>query len=235
MLLLSTSTILGLVHGGQLASCPGLWYLVRTGDTGISIASTFSYLGCTYPNLVSANPSVNFNTPNLAATYQYICVPYSYPLQTTSSTRFTPVTFTLSPTVQPTFHTVTAATTQATAQSTGSIQCRCCSNYAINQGDTCFDLVNRYLGGQSSMNSFLISNPNINCANLQIGQRICIPGYSSKPSGGLSCTRTYNIKGGDICNTIVRNLGISLANLYACNPGINAGCTNLSHEGVLKY
>jgi hypothetical protein len=233
LLLLSTTTILSFASG-QLSQCPGFYYLVRTGDTGPSIAASFSYLGCTYPLLVSYNPLVNFNVANLAATYQYICVPGS----TTSSrpaSSSSPATFTYSP-VQPTFPTVTASTMiPAQTTVTGSNQCRCCSNYAILQGDTCYDIVNRYLGGQSAMNSFLISNPGINCAHLQIGQRICIPGYSSKPSGGYACSRSYSVVNGDICHSIATNLKISVANLYACNPSINSGCTNLLHGQVLKY
>jgi hypothetical protein len=47
----------------------------------------------------------------------------------------------------------------------------CDKSYTIKSGDTCWQISNNI--GQS-LQSFLSLNPNLNCANLQIGQIVCI-------------------------------------------------------------
>ncbi|OCK81426.1 carbohydrate-binding module family 50 protein [Lepidopterella palustris CBS 459.81] len=54
-----------------------------------------------------------------------------------------------------------------------------------------------------------------------IQRRYC-PAYDS------SCTQTYVVQSGDICNKITGTYGISLANFYQWNPGVhNPSCDNL--------
>jgi hypothetical protein len=43
------------------------------------------------------------------------------------------------------------------------------------------------------------------------------------------------VSSGDICHSISQSLRITLANLYACNSGINSGCSNLQPGQIIKY
>ena len=54
------------------------------------------------------------------------------------------------------------------------------------------------------------------------------------PVGNSVCTKTYTVQSGDICYTILDRVGgITLQQLYALNPAINSGCTNLQPGQVL--
>ena len=60
------------------------------------------------------------------------------------------------------------------------------------------------------------------------------PTAAPVPIGNSVCTRTYTVQSGDICYTILDRVGgISLQQLYALNPAINSGCTNLQPGQVL--
>lgn len=214
-------------------SCPGVYYVIRQGDTLASIASSFSYLGVTQASLVAANPNVNLNMSNLYLYYQLVCIP------TTGVTGTTTSTGTTTTTRSPIF-----TTTRTPTNNNGGYSC---SYYSVVSGDTCYDLINRYLGGQAYASYFYAANPNINCNNLQIGQSICLPVSSNNPtttstytttnsgSGSYACSRYYTVSYGDICLTIVNALRITLPNLYACNPGINGACSNLVPGQILRY
>ncbi|KAF7343541.1 hypothetical protein MSAN_01974600 [Mycena sanguinolenta] len=62
------------------------------------------------------------------------------------------------------------------------------------------------------------------CANLGIGQILCL---SSSGSSGGGCTSTYTVVSGDTCAAIEAKTGVSDSQLYAANPLINSGCTSM--------
>ncbi|KAF9547767.1 hypothetical protein CPC08DRAFT_823609 [Agrocybe pediades] len=49
----------------------------------------------------------------------------------------------------------------------------------------------------------------------------------------IDCSRTYKVKAGDICLSIAQRNGVSLSSIFAQNPSINQGCTNLQIGQVL--
>jgi len=48
------------------------------------------------------------------------------------------------------------------------------------------------------------------------------------PALGQSCTLSYTVKSGDICDSISANNDVSTYQLAVLNPSINPGCTNIS-------
>lgn len=49
----------------------------------------------------------------------------------------------------------------------------------------------------------------------------------SGPTGTPVCTKTYTAEPGDYCFLIATEFGITVQNLVAYNPNVNAGCTNI--------
>lgn len=98
-----------------------------------------------------------------------------------------------------------------------------CVQYVVQAGDICYNIAQSYGISLDDLESW---NPGINCANLQIGQVICVsdPDAPSPPPPAGGCIE-YTVQAGDICYTIAQTYGISLEDFYSYNPGIN--CNNL--------
>ena len=74
-----------------------------------------------------------------------------------------------------------------------------------------------------------MANPGIinpQCSNLRIGQTLCLGVVSHQ------CYKVYTVKSRDYCVKIAKKIGISVQQLYAKNPNINPGCTNLKVDEV---
>ncbi len=90
--------------------------------------------------------------------------------------------------------------------------------HTIRPGDTLFRLSQQF--GGVSVEAILRANPGINPNNLQIGQRICIPGAVAPmppcPNGFF-----YTIKaGGDTLFNLGQQFGVSVDEIIRANPGI---------------
>ena len=91
--------------------------------------------------------------------------------------------------------------------------------YNVNPGDTLLSIAVRF---QTSVESLLQANPDINPNNLQVGQRICI---SQKFIDPPECpTRNfYVIRRGDTLRAIAASFGVSQNDIITINPGIRPG------------
>jgi hypothetical protein len=210
-------------------SCSGLNYFVRSGDTLASLLNSFSYTGVTFATMVNANPTVNFNVANLAASYQIICIPLSNSATAT----------TLSP-----FFTTTTA--QLSCQGL---------YYQVRPIDTTSSIINTFAIYGVSQATLSSANPNINfnAANLTAsypGQLfICVPLSSTvNPTFGFTtatttrpfsvypyntCLRISVVQLAENCNSIISRLGVTEATLNFCN-GVPF-CYNLVAGQLIRY
>ena len=108
----------------------------------------------------------------------------------------------------------TTTTVLNTPTSTPSAK-TCYENHTIVSGDTCWDLS---VAAGLTLSQFQDCNPGIVCANLQIGQVVCMNCLAQ-------CDKRYKVKSGDGCYAIASANGLTLDQLKSCNPGIN--CDNL--------
>jgi len=97
-----------------------------------------------------------------------------------------------------------------------------CEKYhTVNAGDTCSSIIYYY---NQDQNTFLTSNPQINCNNLIVGQRVCL-GYSVTTTvSRQSCQHYYTVQAGDTCSEIVQyygQRGYNTDTFYAANPATN--------------
>lgn len=88
-------------------------------------------------------------------------------------------------------------------------------SYTIRPGDTFFILAQRF---NTTVDAIRRLNPNVDPNNLQIGQRICIPGTASTqcPNGFF-----YTIRAGDTLYLLSQRFGVSVQAIINANPGIN--------------
>ena len=88
--------------------------------------------------------------------------------------------------------------------------------YTISPGDSLFGLAQRF---NTTVQAILTANPGIDPANLQLGQRICVPVTPTPgpcPGGFL-----YTIRAGETYYSIARRFGIAVPALAAANPGVD--------------
>ena len=115
-----------------------------------------------------------------------------------------------------------------------------CVPYTVVAGDTCWGISNRYGLTVSQLNAL---NPNVNCANLQIGQTICVQGVQAnsvvnpivapvapinpivQPSIPSGTCVPYTVVAGDTCLIVATRYGLTLDQFLALNPNVN--CNNL--------
>ncbi len=128
------------------------------------------------------------------------------------------------------------------------------NSYAIRSGDTLADVAERF---GISLEDLLAANPDINPATLHVGDVIALPQGTdpaapepteepaaedtptpeAEPTEPLptntpsSLGQTYTVQSGDIPVTIAEKFGITVEELLAANPGIDA--TNLQIGQVL--
>jgi len=121
----------------------------------------------------------------------------------------------------------------------GAVSCDSNSySYTIKSGDTCYSL------GVSVASA---TNQNVNCANLQIGQSICIPYYRSTQPSVVSCGNTgyqHTIVSGDTCFSLgITYSGLDCSNLQigtvvcvpyksVTTPSYSCGSTGYQHTIV---
>ncbi len=88
-------------------------------------------------------------------------------------------------------------------------------SYIIRPGDTFFILAQRF---NTTVEAIQRLNPNVNPNNLQIGQRICIPGSASTqcPNGFF-----YTIRAGDTLFNLSQRFGVSVQAILNANPGLD--------------
>ena len=88
-------------------------------------------------------------------------------------------------------------------------------SYIIRPGDTFFILAQRF---NTTVEAIRRLNPNVDPNNLQIGQRICIPGSapSQCPNGFF-----YTIRAGDTLFLLSQRFGVSVQAIINANPGID--------------
>jgi LysM repeat protein len=100
----------------------------------------------------------------------------------------------------------------------------CLQSYTVISGDTCNAIAAKF-GVTAS--AIISANPVINsgCTNLQIGQVLCILGGS--------CSQSYTVISGDMCNAIAAKFGVTASAIISANPAINSGCTNLQIGQIL--
>ncbi|GIC92923.1 uncharacterized protein Aud_009401 [Aspergillus udagawae] len=94
-------------------------------------------------------------------------------------------------------------------------QCLTGKTYTVVSGDDCGKIASQQGVPRGSLTS--INNILPDCSNLQVGQKLCIP----------NTCQLYTIKSGDTCMQITNASSITLSQLRAWNPFINAGCSNL--------
>lgn len=98
----------------------------------------------------------------------------------------------------------------------------CQSFYTVVNGDICFSIAANF---RITLDQIFSLNPNINCNNLQIGQRLCVSNTNSIIVTGNQCTAFRTIVGGDTCFDLANANRISLNSFLSINPNIN--CQNL--------
>ncbi|WP_339791560.1 LysM peptidoglycan-binding domain-containing protein, partial [Tissierella sp.] len=92
-------------------------------------------------------------------------------------------------------------------------------SYTIKSGDTLYKLA---ITHNTTVEAIMAINPGINPNNLQIGQRICIPGSTTPPPTRCpSGSFAYTIKAGDTLYKLAITYKTTVEAIMAINPGIN--------------
>ena len=77
----------------------------------------------------------------------------------------------------------------------------------------------------------------LNCASLQIGQRICVPIVNNNvvtPTPGVTCSNFYTIFQGDTCDNIAGAFRTSIAGLQQLNPGYYLNLNESLKQSLVK-
>ncbi|KAF5388825.1 hypothetical protein D9757_005625 [Collybiopsis confluens] len=109
----------------------------------------------------------------------------------------------------------------------------CQTNYSVVAGDTCNSIAAKFSVTTPALEA---TNPTIdvNCDNLFIGEKLCIPATSPPPPPPPpTCASNYTVKSGDVCISIANQFKITSAQLENANPSIDAACANLQIGEVL--
>ena len=95
----------------------------------------------------------------------------------------------------------------------------CIDVYTVSEGDTLYAIAEKYdLPVSLLMKVNCIDNP----YNLQIGERICIPGTEDQlPKPPEVCMKMHTIAPGDTLYLIAKKHGIKLDTLMRANPGMD--------------
>ncbi|KAI1198017.1 hypothetical protein F5X97DRAFT_300245 [Nemania serpens] len=115
----------------------------------------------------------------------------------------------------------------------------CTATYTIQPFDNCNKIVDDF-GDVFTLDDFYSWNPQVNsfCSNLFPNQVVCVglgepTGAPSacpvpvKPGLASNCDSCFKVLEGDSCPEVVSINNITLPELLAWNPDLNAGCTNL--------
>ncbi|KAH8163292.1 hypothetical protein CIB48_g4954 [Xylaria polymorpha] len=210
------------------------WAVASSSDTCESIADDY---------FISLSDLYTFN-PSLSASSCPLIVGDSYCVEENFG-------------VPPPPPTSTTSTTTGNGISTPSpvqtgIASNCNKFYLVQDGDTCSVIAAMY---GIALADFYAWNPaaGSTCATLGLHDYVCVGTLdatgpttttasattTTKPGNGIStptpvqtgiasnCNKFYEVRSGDICDTIVAAYGISLSNFYAWNPAVGSSCTTL--------
>jgi LysM repeat protein len=97
--------------------------------------------------------------------------------------------------------------------------------YTIRPGDSVYNLAGRF---EITVESIIAANPNIDPANLQVGQQICIP--VKDISGPCESGFFYTVVLGDTFFNIARRFNITTEALAAANPGVDPNKLQIGQE-----
>ena len=93
-----------------------------------------------------------------------------------------------------------------------AFETNCLKTTTVESGYSCENL---WLENRLSEYYFKYLNPDINCNNLQISEKVCIMGKQT------SCNQYLKVKNGDTCQLISNTYGIDIDSLQVNNPGVN--------------
>ncbi|KAJ7186092.1 hypothetical protein C8R46DRAFT_1289630 [Mycena filopes] len=102
----------------------------------------------------------------------------------------------------------------------------CTAYHTVASGDNCQTME---AAGGIAASDFFRWNPEVktDCTNIFAGEAYCVGG------GGQACGKTYVVKSGDGCSSIIGAAGITQARLNALNPQLDANCDNLQVGEIL--
>lgn len=190
------------IPGSQPSACPSgsFAYSVKSGDTWYALARQYNV---TVDAIRRLNPGIN---PDRLQIGQTLCIPGTNPeLEAEESSEL----FAESEpeALQPESANAAEAPPVCPA---GSFL------YAIKSGDTLYTLAQRH---NTTVDAIARLNPGINPSNLQIGQRICVPGGQSPvcPPG----TSSYIIQAGDTLSGLAQRFNTSAESILRVNPNLN--------------
>ncbi|KAK2746308.1 hypothetical protein FQN55_005736 [Onygenales sp. PD_40] len=116
-----------------------------------------------------------------------------------------------------TTYTYATPTSYALNSTTAPPAPTCATPYVIKEGDTCVTISGE--NGVSTFNLIMDNAIDSQCNLLPAaGKSLCLP---------RKCN-THQLDMGETCDSLVRDLNITRAQLHAWNPNINYGCTNLA-------
>ncbi|GAB6087828.1 LysM peptidoglycan-binding domain-containing protein [Alkaliphilus crotonatoxidans] len=221
-------------------ACPGgNYYTIRPGDTLYSIARLFNV---SVDSLVEANPGIN---PYMLYPGQVICIPgrptppppSTCPAGTTAYTiRPGDTFFSLAQRFNTTVEAIQRANPGVDPNNLQVGQRICIPGtptppppstcpagttaYIIRAGDTFFSLAQRF---NTTVEAIQRANPGVDPNNLQIGQRICIPGTPTPPPPGPcpAGTTAYTIRSGDTFFSLAQRFNTTVEAIQRANPGVD--------------
>jgi hypothetical protein len=101
-----------------------------------------------------------------------------------------------------------------------SPQNNCSAVYKVDGSEGCFDIAQFY---NIPLDELYSLNPNVdstNCANIYVGEMLCVAPRASGPAPpvDMSCTRNYTIVIGDTCTSIAAKNSLTNIQLSQLNP-----------------
>ncbi|MEW6574414.1 MAG: LysM domain-containing protein [Bacillota bacterium] len=208
---------------------PGTFpYTVRAGDTYFSLARRFN---TTVEAIAAANPGVD---PNNLQIGQVLCIPGAAPPQVCPPGTFPYIVragdtyFSLARRFNTTVEAIAAANPGVDPNNLQIGQTICIPGaaptvcppgtfpYTVRAGDTYFSLARRF---NTTVEAIAAANPGVDPNNLQIGQRLCIPGMA--PGMCPAGTFAYTVQSGDTYFSLARRFNTTVEAIAAANPGVD--------------
>ncbi len=190
------------IPGGQPSTCSSdsFAYILKSGDTIYALSQRYNV---TVAAIQRLNPGIN---PDRLQIGQTLCIPRTNPeLEAEESSE--PFAESEPEALQP--ESAGAAEVPPVCPA-GSLL------YTIKSGDTLHVLAQRH---NTTMDAIARLNPSINPSNLQIGQRICLPG--GQPSVCPPATNTYIIQAGDTIFGLAQRFNTSVESILRVNSNLN--------------
>ncbi|MDR1262728.1 MAG: LysM peptidoglycan-binding domain-containing protein, partial [Oscillospiraceae bacterium] len=94
--------------------------------------------------------------------------------------------------------------------------------HVIQKGDTFYTLSLWY---GTTVDAIKALNPTVDPNNLTLGTTVCVPGTPATPAVPAPCKPTVHcVQCGETLFTIAKKYGVTLADLFAANPGLHPDC-----------